>query len=86
MAKRWKNNENSQISFLKKTDEYIDEHGRHVVRGKWQIAVDEINLGSKKNPNKDILQIKIEVEKDRPKTNLGDSLGDMFGDLFGGSK
>ena len=79
MAKKWKDNENSTISFLKKTDEYTDEFGRHVVKGKWQIATEDINLGSEKNPNKNILQFKIEVEEDRPKNPLGDMLGDLFG-------
>lgn len=82
MAKKWKDNENSRISYLKKTDEYTDEFGKHIVRGKWQIATKELNLGSKKNPNKDILRIEIEVSKDRPK----DTLGDLMDNLFGGRK
>lgn len=83
MAREFKENENSNISFLKKTDEFTDELGRHVVRGKWQLAVDPIDLGSNKNPNKDILQIKIEVEREKPKNPFSSFLDDLLG---GGKK
>jgi len=76
---KFKKNDNSQLSFLEKTDEFVDEDGRQVVRGKWQVALEDLNLGSCKHPNKKILQIKIEVGEDKPKNPLGDMLGDLFG-------
>ena len=53
--------------FVKKSDNkiYIDEYGNHLLKYDWH-EVSEVNLGSKKNPNRDIKEIKlVPVEYER---------------------
>jgi hypothetical protein len=52
----------------------VDEYGRKWASTKWKEVVD-VNLGSRKNPNKEIIQVRWEpvvLEKEPQKINLND--------------
>ena len=53
---------NSKISIARKLGERIDLSGAKWIKVNWEILKKEVVLGSCKNPNKDILLFKIEVE------------------------
>lgn len=68
--------ENSELWIQRRVREFIDNQGRRMIEFRWELADKEIDLGSLKKPNKNILGFKYEFPQDRPKP--------LFGTFFGG--
>lgn len=57
---------------------YIDENGKMFIKVKWFKTDQEVDLGSMKEPNKEILKVRY-----MPPKKEGGNLPDMFKGLFG---
>lgn len=70
--------EESKLQFQKVIGEGINQQGQRVIKVQWETANGELNLGSCKEPNREIRQIKYTFPVNPEKS--------PFGMFFGGDK
>ena len=74
MKNNFKENPNSRLMVKKFLGEVIERDkmtGEQVIKKKfqWEEAIEPVNLGSARNPNKKIVEIKFTVDRDKPKAD-----------------
>ena len=58
--------EETELHLRIKTDEFVDDYGRTIIKSEWIKANGEVSLGSMAKPNKKVLEIKYNVPNDKP--------------------
>lgn len=61
-----KENQESKLQVLKVIKRLINQDGEEVMKTRWEEANGEVNLGSCAKPNKDILEFRYDIPKDKP--------------------
>jgi len=79
-GRKYSEEENSTTDVLILTEQWVDEEGVPRAKGRWERSNSEVNLGSMKNPNKKIAQVKLVNPLE--KRNQGD-IGEFFRGFLG---